>query len=66
MDDADPVAGYLYASDADHERNETVCVIVGRANLSNGFGIEPAFVVRFADGCLRDVLAQQLSPWYPT
>lgn len=60
------VAGFMYRSDWDTGRDETVCEVVGRGVIvDNGFGIEPVFVVRFDDGFEREVLAQSLSPWYP-
>jgi hypothetical protein len=62
----DVVAGYLYRSDFDVSRDQTVCEIVGRTVMfDEGFGTEPSFLVRFADGTERDVLGQQLSPWFP-
>lgn len=61
------IDGFLYWSEADVGRNETVCKLIARARFTdNGFGIEPTFKVRFSDGFERDVLAQQLTPWYPT
>ena len=61
------VIGFLYSNRYDEDRDETVCQIVRRAPVvDEGFGIEPRFLVRFADGVTREVIAQQLTPWYPT
>lgn len=59
------VVGYVYRSD-DEYRDRTVCKIVARSEpVDEGFGIEPMFRVRFSDGVELEVLAQQLTPWYP-
>jgi hypothetical protein len=60
------VVGYLYRSDAQPERNETVCSIIDRAyDPIHSDGDEPTFIVRFADGYERVVRADALRPWYP-
>jgi len=60
------VAGFLYRSETDSYRNETVVEIVARARMKDeGFGVEPAFKVRFADGKTKVALSQELTPWYP-
>ena len=66
-DASDSVVGFLYHSDSDYARNETVCQIIERVEMADeGFGIEPSFRIRFADGAELEALGQQLSPWFPT
>lgn len=69
----DPVQGYLFDcySSGDpnlEERNNTVCKIVGRAEVSDSelldFGV--AFDVEFGDGFKTRAYSCELSPWYPT
>jgi len=59
------VLGYLYRSEAQPERNGTVCQIVDRAyDELHGLDV-PTFVIEFSDGYRRVVRAEALSPWYP-
>jgi hypothetical protein len=60
------VTGYLYRSDAQPDRSNTVCAIIDRAyDPIHSDGDEPTFIVRFADGYERVVRADALRPWYP-
>jgi len=62
----DVVAGFLYRSEAEPERDKTVCKIKARAyDEIHGDGGEPTFLVEFSDGSSRVVRAERLSPWYP-
>jgi len=59
------VVGYLYRSEAQPERDRTVCQIVDRAyDELHGTDV-PTFHVEFSDGYKRVVRSEALSPWYP-
>lgn len=66
MDYDAAVVAFLYSCDNDPLRHQTVCEIIERVEMiDEGFGIEPAFRVRFADGAELEALASNLSPWFP-
>lgn len=62
--DLNVIAGFLFHSETDTLRDDSVCQITERCDPDTMFGIEPRFRIQFADGVDRDVLAHQLSPWY--
>lgn len=65
-DREEPVVGYEFYVPFEAPENGMICRIVERAGVFDfGLGIEPSFVVEFADGTQREALSQQLRPWYP-
>ena len=67
MRNSEVVAGFRFSSAVDGDNHDGyICQIIKRVEMPDqGFGIEPSFRVRFNDGLQQDVLAQQLTPWYP-
>lgn len=63
-----PVNGFLFLTEAEHPRNNTVCQIMDKAGASDVEILEngPAFKVRFGDGEEMVVFSSELRPWYPT
>ena len=62
------VKGYMFMSqDDDNRRNQTICRIIRRAEVSDTEAAEfgAAFLVEFGDGHRDVCYGEELRPWYP-
>lgn len=61
------VQGYLFHSVDSHVRNDTICQILRRADVSDIEAREmgPSFTVQFGDGEIVTVYGSELEPWFP-
>jgi hypothetical protein len=57
------IAGFVYLDDQDVEWHRTICKMVRRSTSS--FMGEPMFVIELKNGEQREVIGEQLRPWFP-